>query len=78
VILIRTTQSTRDWVELSVVDHGEGMAPEVQAHALEPFYTTKGVGRGTGLGLSMAFGVVTAHGGTLRIASDTNLTTNIE
>ena len=70
LVLLRTSRSTRDWVELSVVDAGAGMAPEVLAHALEPFFTTKEVGKGTGLGLSVAYGAVTAHGGTLGIESE--------
>jgi len=69
-IILDTARSTGQWVELAVVDHGVGMAPEVLAHALEPFFTTKGAGRGTGLGLSMAYGAVTAHGGTLGLASE--------
>lgn len=54
------------YVELSVEDTGSGMPPEVVARALEPFFTNKDVGAGTGPGLSMAFGVATQSGGTLR------------
>ena len=77
VIVLRTAQSTPDWVELAVADQGEGMPPEVLAHALEPFYTTKGVGWGTGLGLSTAYGAVVAHGGSLRIASEVGQGTTV-
>lgn len=56
-------------VELEVTDTGEGMAPAVAARALEPFYTTKPVGQGTGLGLSAVYGTVKAHGGQMRIES---------
>ncbi len=56
-------------VELRVKDTGYGMAPEVAARVLEPFFTTKPVGRGTGLGLSMVYGTVKAHGGTLDLFS---------
>jgi CheY-like chemotaxis protein len=45
------------------------MPPEVVARAMDPFFTTKGVGAGTGLGLSMAFGVAKQSGGTLRLNS---------
>jgi CheY-like chemotaxis protein len=69
VLTFRTAVLQDGRVEVAVEDNGQGMAPEVLAHVLEPFYTTKNVGQGTGLGLSMTYGVVTAHGGTLAIAS---------
>lgn len=59
----------REMVAISVIDKGVGMPPEVVERALEPFFTTKGPGRGTGLGLSMAYGVATAAGGDLEIDS---------
>jgi len=68
-LTLRTAVLEGDWVEASVEDTGEGMAPEVLAHAMDPFFTTKGVGKGTGLGLSTAYGVVKAHGGTIEISS---------
>jgi CheY-like chemotaxis protein len=52
-----------------VIDDGPGMAPEVRARALDPFFTTKGAARGTGLGLSMVYGAVRRCGGDLRIDS---------
>jgi CheY-like chemotaxis protein len=66
------------WVEVSVEDNGAGMAPEVLAHALEPFYTTKEVGKGTGLGLSMTYGVVKAHGGTIDLSSQEGHGTSVK
>lgn len=56
-------------VLFEVRDTGCGMAPEVQEQALLPFYTTKGPEQGTGLGLAVVDGIVSAHGGTLELHS---------
>jgi len=58
-----------DYIGCSVRDHGEGMAPDVLRHACEPFFTTKGDGRGTGLGLSQVFGFARQSGGGMHIRS---------
>ena len=68
-LTFRTTLPEPDWVEVSVEDTGEGMSPEVMTQSTEPFFTTKEVGKGVGLGLSMTYGVVKAHGGTLDVSS---------
>jgi signal transduction histidine kinase len=57
-------------VELSVTDDGTGMTEEVRSRAIEPFYTTKPSGHGTGLGLSQVYAVVSESGGTLAIDSE--------
>lgn len=57
------------YVVLEIEDTGSGMSPETLARALEPFFTTKPVGGGTGLGLSMVYGILRRAGGGLRIAS---------
>ncbi|MEZ5830810.1 MAG: PAS domain-containing protein [Dongiaceae bacterium] len=59
-----------DYVLIEVADSGIGMKPEVLANALEPFFTTKGPGHGTGLGLSMVYGFVKQSGGAMRIYSE--------
>ena len=63
---------------LSVEDNGSGMSPEVAERAIDPFFTTKPLGQGTGLGLSMAYGFVRQSGGQLRILSAPDRGTRVE
>ncbi|UUR07154.1 ATP-binding protein [Sphingomonas glaciei] len=69
-LLVQAATDAPDRIAVRIVDEGVGMTPEVVERALEPFFTTKGPGRGTGLGLSMAYGVARAAGGDLRIDSE--------
>jgi PAS domain S-box-containing protein len=55
------------WVVLSVSDSGRGISPEHRAHIMEPFFTTKPVGKGIGLGLSISRSIALEHGGTLEL-----------
>lgn len=66
---LATERDAEGYVVMSVSDTGSGMTPEVQARALEPFFTTKPVGKGTGLGLAMVMGTAKTHGGRVEIES---------
>ncbi|MFZ1613416.1 MAG: ATP-binding protein [Holophaga sp.] len=68
-LFFRTRRAEDGWIELSVQDNGQGIAPEVLSHIFEPFYTTKPVGQGTGLGLSTVLGVVQSHDGRIEVES---------
>ena len=58
-----------EYVCITVEDNGEGMEPEVLARATEPFFSTKPLGKGTGLGLAQVYGIARQSGGTFRIES---------
>ena len=72
--MLITTQSAfragRDWVRVSVCDTGVGIPRLDQSRIFEPFYTTKGEQGGTGLGLSVTYGIVTDHGGQIDVESE--------
>jgi signal transduction histidine kinase len=58
-----------EWIAVRVLDRGQGIAPEHLPHIFEPFFTTKDVGSGTGLGLSVAYGIAGDHGGWIDVES---------
>lgn len=60
---------TQDWLCIRVRDTGIGMTEEVQAHIFEPFYTTKDEGKGSGLGLALAYSMIDQAGGEIRVDS---------
>ncbi len=57
------------WIRVDVSDSGHGIPAKARAHLFEPFFTTKPAGRGTGLGLAQAYGIVSDHGGLIRFRS---------
>ncbi|QBE62313.1 ATP-binding protein [Pseudoduganella lutea] len=67
---IRLRTGAQDgWVWIEIADTGGGIAPEHLTRIFEPFFTTKPVGSGTGLGLSLSYGIVTRHGGRIDVRS---------
>lgn len=66
------------YIALSLTDNGEGMDAGTQARAVEPFFTTKGIGKGTGLGLPMAQGLAEQSGGQLLLKSQKGIGTTVE
>jgi len=69
-LTLRTRNGEGGAVEAEVADTGTGMTDDVRRRALEPFFTTKELGKGTGLGLAMVYGVVKAHRATLELRSE--------
>jgi signal transduction histidine kinase len=69
VLTRSASRAGRDWIVVSVCDTGVGIPHLEQARIFEPFYTTKGDQGGTGLGLSVTYGIVTDHGGQIEVES---------
>jgi nitrogen-specific signal transduction histidine kinase/ActR/RegA family two-component response regulator len=65
------------FVEIIVNDNGHGVAPEIQDRIFDPYFTTKEVGKGTGMGLAVVMGIVQDHGGAIGIDSQPNQGTTI-
>jgi two-component system, NtrC family, sensor kinase len=64
------TFSKDDYFHIRIQDNGVGMTDDQKAHVFEPFYTTKDIGQGTGLGMSISFGIIQKHGGEIKIESE--------
>ncbi|WP_025899616.1 hybrid sensor histidine kinase/response regulator [Sneathiella glossodoripedis] len=77
-VLMESSAKPGKYVSLIVSDTGSGIPPEVMPHVMEPFYTTKDVGKGSGLGLSMVYGFATQSGGTLSIYSEEGIGTTVQ
>jgi signal transduction histidine kinase/CheY-like chemotaxis protein len=67
-----------EWVHIVVSDTGAGISEDVLSHIFEPFYTTKPVGQGTGLGLAQVYGIIKQHGGFIDVNSQDGVGTSFE
>ncbi|MFC3022278.1 ATP-binding protein [Vibrio zhugei] len=68
-IIVEMKRSGDDWVSIAICDTGCGIPEEKLNRIFEPFFTTKPVGSGTGLGLSVSYGIINAHKGTIDVTS---------
>ncbi|MDQ1846720.1 ATP-binding protein [Gemmobacter fulvus] len=77
-IRISLDLASEDRALIAVIDTGCGMSPEVLAHAMEPFYTARADGTGTGLGLAMVYGFIRQSGGDVQITSTPGQGTTVQ
>jgi signal transduction histidine kinase len=75
VVTIRTGPGPDGYIRIDFSDTGIGIKPEDMKHIFDPFYTTKPVGRGTGLGLSLVYGIIRTHAGYVEVKSEINVGT---
>lgn len=70
-ITVRTSIINQDWLEIAIIDNGSGMPSEVRSRIFNPFFTTKSIGKGTGMGMSISYQIVTEkHHGKLAVFSE--------
>jgi len=67
--IIVSTRKIDDGIQISVSDNGKGIPEEIKDKIFQPFFTTKPTGQGTGLGLSLSYDIVKAHGGELKVVT---------
>ena len=77
IVTVETTVEEEN-VVVSITDNGDGIPEEIRDRIFEPFFTTREVGEGTGIGLSVAYDIVTTHGGRIAVQSEVGRGTTIE
>jgi signal transduction histidine kinase len=70
--VVVSTKKEKDTIEVRVKDNGNGIPQKVLDKIFQPFFTTKPTGQGTGLGLSLAYDIVKAHGGQIKVDTKEN------
>ncbi|MCH7477122.1 MAG: GHKL domain-containing protein, partial [SAR324 cluster bacterium] len=68
--IVISTEMENNHVVVKIKDDGRGIPPEQLSHIFEPFYTTKKIGEGTGLGLSVSYNIIQKHHGTMEVKSE--------
>jgi signal transduction histidine kinase len=70
LVLRSSVDASGGCVLLSIADNAGGISPEIRSRIFDPFFTTKPTGQGTGLGLSLCHGIISAHNGTIAVSSE--------
>ncbi|MCA1751051.1 MAG: GHKL domain-containing protein [Flavobacteriales bacterium] len=67
IVTVKTKRTTSDELRITITDNGPGIPASIKDKIFQPFFTTKPTGQGTGLGLSLSYDIVKAHGGELSL-----------
>ncbi|MCZ4410066.1 ATP-binding protein [Cryomorphaceae bacterium 1068] len=70
LVTVKTERAMNDELRITVTDNGPGIPSDIKDKIFQPFFTTKPTGQGTGLGLSLSYDIVKAHGGEIRVESE--------